>query len=381
MTRTHGGRDTAVDDLIDRICQSPDIPITRARERMLRALARRRDDPSLPPMRHSKVTASRLRRILDYYFDKTLQGRAEKHRLTLPLGQRGRSKSYTIEREQNVSQLKCVEHFWDAHCVQRPDREELLVIHTEPLFFWVPKDRCFVRFLDVNWESTDRIPAFELEKVSSRFAPEDLIPSFHYRPSGEVGARDHILRFFRRYDVVKQKAMTIVSQTSRECPQADKLWHRNLILLGNRRTNALFKRLQDERADELAMTLSDHAIECKDAEPRDDSSEYAFALLTRMPNRAPIGVVTTIGANHGRAAEKVAEFLMDEKQLKGFYDTHGIDKSKPLPATFQILFGVKILDFDNPVEVTPVESTIAAAATARPLKLTRSKARTAGARE
>jgi hypothetical protein len=342
-----------VEALVARIRSSREIHLTAACGRLLQRLATRRDDVS----HDEKVTASRLRDVLDYYFDKTEGGRRETDRLRLPVVRPGSNENYTLQQEANRLRLTRVEHFWDSHCVGRPDREELLVVYTEPLFFWVKSQRCFVRFLDINWESTDTIPDDLLKRAHEHYEREDLVPSFHYKPSGEVAARDSLLRFLRRYNVIKHKQMQVNSLPSRECPHNDSLWSRNLIMLGNRRTNGLLRRLQDDRAEPLEMVLMDEDIACRRKPPCRDTPQLAYALLTRMRNRNPAGVVTMIGANHGRAAEKVAEFVTDEDQLNRFYSECGIDASRVLPETFQILFSVDILDFDNPLKAQVVSST------------------------
>jgi hypothetical protein len=53
-----------------------------------------------------------------------------------------------------------------------------------------------------------------------------------------------------------------------------------------------------------------------------------------------------IAANHGRATQKVAEYLTSEVLLRALFQKVGVQSEQSLPTTFQILFSVETHDFD-----------------------------------
>jgi hypothetical protein len=341
-----------------------DRGLTEASRELLRELVSR-----TPGDRHhvdgsvqARVANHRLRESLLYHFNKTLDGRREPERLTfLP-------KSAALVLEPNRLDLSYVEHFWDAHCVGRPAGETLTIIYTEPLFFFDKTNRTYVRFLDINSEA--RVSEEVLAKAKARLKADDLVASFHYQPSGEIGARNLLLAWFRNYDVVERQRMTVESKASRLCASDGALRNGNVVLLGNRRTNTFIRELQAERmtdAEPPLITIEDHTVRLKNPardQSWDDTPRRAYAIVSRMRNMFG-GMATMIAANHGRAAEKVADFLTSETSLKKLYDKYELTREESLPQSFQVLFGVDIFDFDTPVAATVEESSLAAPAPVR----------------
>ena len=325
--------------------------LSQQKEALLRELAKkptgaRSSDPSV----RERVAKHRLREFLAHHFKYTTEGRRQPKKLTLP------RKSVDLIIEDNRRDLTCVEHLWDAHCVGRPASEALRIIYTEPLFFLDKRDHRYVRFLDINCD-TSTVSEADIARARELLGADEIVPSFHYQPSGEIGARNRLLAWLRNYEAIKEEGRRVESKASRLC--TDGQWSRgNIILLGNRRTNTCIRKLQEvalERPSAPAILIDDHCVRVRAADgepPFEDSRTHAFALVSRMPNLFPPGIATFIAANHGRAAEKVAEFLTTEESLKELYATHGLDRERDLPSSFQIVFKVDLYEYDEPVRVS-----------------------------
>jgi hypothetical protein len=136
----------------------------------------------------------------------------------------------------------------------------------------------------------------------------------------------------------------------------------NLILLGSSRTSAFVDALQ--AGNNFVIT----ADEIRNLEPREgEEPSYSGqrhmegklekaeepAVVTRRPGLAPGTVVTMISANHGRGVEGAAQFLTLENEVAAALESSGLDNAAKLPAHFQWLFRVHMVDFDE--EVISVE--------------------------
>jgi hypothetical protein len=83
-----------------------------------------------------------------------------------------------------------------------------------------------------------------------------------------------------------------------------------------------------------------------------------YAILTRMPSPHYGHVITMIAANHGRAAQGVVEFLVNQVKLQTLFERMQIQPNNPLPSSFQIVFQVSVSKLNGegaPETVTPVE--------------------------
>ena len=313
-----------------------------------------------------RTAISRLRAALDDYFDNTTDGRREEYRIEIPEG----TTPYGIDLVKNRLRLGNVERFWDAHCINRSDEDSILILYTEPLFFWNEKGRYFIRFLDINEELNQPDQLQPKVRIAASKAPvsSELLPSFNYQPGGEIGARNRIAECLRQLKSIQRRSILVEPKPSREFVNDDKVWSMNVVVLGNQRTSLIFKTLQE--GCQILIGPQSITSSLKGSQPEyfdgpyvgalqgDDKKRHAYAVVTRRRNRDPSGVVTLIGANHGRAAEKVAEFITDDARLGYFYREHGIAPDCALPEVFQILFRVDILDFDNPYKIEPVLSTL-----------------------
>jgi hypothetical protein len=300
-------------------------------------------EPDAPAL--VRTTVTRLRHHLDDFFKYTPSGRQCARRIFLPDGS-----PYLLRVIDNNVQLDAVERFWDAHIISGGD---CAIIYTEPLFFWDEDRRAYIRFLDINFESLD--PDQIARGIRGEFGPDHpalkMKPCFHYQASGEIHACHKIQSWF------EQNRVPIDVALSRD-RNDDWALERNLIVLGNRRTNRLVRKLQAGLAYEL---LSEHIVirdpdpnrneqpEYKDLQPSGDGTEgnYVYAIVTRRPSLNRKRCATVIGANHGRAAEIVAHYLTSEKSLDSLYDLMGVQGTDRLPSQFQVLFRVGVVDFDT----------------------------------
>lgn len=296
-----------------------------------------------------RVAISRLREDLARYFDGTSLGRQEPLRIELPK----RVTPYVLRLVPNSLQLHPREKLWDAYFIDRASESPISIVFTEPLFFFDPKEACFIRYLNINYEAID---TEELrQKIQREHGPDHpackLEPSYHYQPGGEIEARSTLMECLRQSKAYEHQPRPIRMKVSRDYVANKNFVSEDIVVLGNRRTSWLFKTLQEK----MPITVEDATIAIKGMGTLKDEPPYAFAVFTRRRNLDERGVVTMIGANHGRAAEKVAEFVNADEQLKALYaEIPDLNPHEALPEQFQILFRVKVLAFDNPRDVQPV---------------------------
>ena len=290
---------------------------------------------------HSDVRTAihRLRRELREFFKYDPEGKTSRQCLNIPLGT-----PYRIQVVGNQRNLDPIEQFWDAHFNNDAGN---LIVYTEPLFFWDAKERCYIRYLDLNDES----PSLDSHRIRSSIPlthrVKDLTPCYHYQASGETQAQRILRKWFEH-----QKESDISVKISRECVDRE-VWEHNLVVLGNNRTNKFLRALQDKQkfrleVDRIVIEPHDHkrAQEFIDLQPssREPTGRYVYAIVTRGPSRVAQRTATTIAANHGRAIEKVSEYLTSENTLGQLYKR--LSLSGTLPSRFQLLFRVQTVDFE-----------------------------------
>jgi hypothetical protein len=288
-----------------------------------------------------RALVARLREKLDDFYRYTPLGKAAPVRLNLPKGT-----PYAIRLIENRHELDDAEHFWDAHFGQN---NKNLIIYTEPLFFWDKHNRCYIRFLDINSDRPE-VDAQQIRaSIPKNHPAHQLEPCFHYQSAGETQAQRILRKWFEQQD------NKVRVEVSRECVEAW-VWDYNLVILGNARSNRFLRELQDG----LAMVLRDDRITVRrtpeDKRPSEiedlipsttrPGAYYVHAIVTRGLGRAQHRCVTLIAANHGRAIEKVAEFLTNPDNLKQLYRDLRLDPGEPLPLTFQWLFRLKLLNHE-----------------------------------
>jgi hypothetical protein len=296
-----------------------------------------------------RVAIHRLREDLHRYFKST--GRQETHRIELP--KKKKITDYIVRLVPNF-ELSPVEAFWEPYFIDPSPDHPISIVYTEPLFFWDAEHRTFTRFLDLNYEALNRdeLTKMIISEHGSQHPALRMEASYHYQPGGEIEVRHTVYECLRQSQANRRQSKSIQMKVSREYVSNKNFVAENLIVLGNKRTSWLFKELQEE----MPITVEKDSILVRGrAEPYKDDKLYAYSVLTRRPNIDDQAVVTMIGANHGRASEKVAEFVTrDERLSAAFSRIDEIKRNAPLPRKFQILFRVKILPFDNPREIHPV---------------------------
>jgi hypothetical protein len=307
-------------------------------------------DPNWDPRRGTiRVAIHRLRGELRTFFN-YLEGKHSDFRLDIPRGT-----PYRIEVIKNVLHYDPIERFWDAHFNNGAPN---LIISTEPLFFWDQGRRCFVRYLDINDESASLDAGHIRDLLPPNHPARELTPCFHYQPSGDANACQKIRAWFQQQDGISVKF-------SRDCTDREVLGH-NLIVLGNNRTNKYLRTLQKG----LGFSLGDDRIIVQGGKkkrrreyfdlketPDDKAGRYVYAVVTRRPSLVNQRCATIIGGNHGRAVEKVAEYLTTEQTLDGLYRWLGLSPEAELPSQFQLLFRIQTVDFElAPAEAEPEDA-------------------------
>lgn len=286
-----------------------------------------------------RTSVSRVRQGLKGFFKYELAGKKSASRLQIPY-----RPPYRLEIVKNEPALDPVETFWDAHF---SNASQNLIIYTEPLFFWDKEHRCYIRYLNLNDESS----SLDVDRIR-RNLPADhpatrLQPCFHYQSSGETQAQRILRKWFEQQDDVDVKL-------SRECVDSE-VWKHNIVVLGNSRTNRFLRILQKE----LTFLLQDDKVAVKargrkrsyelvdlEPSPKEPSERYLYAVLTRRPSTVKQRCVTMIAANHGRGIEKVAETLTLPNAIDRLYSQLQLDRTQPLPDRFQLLFRIQTLDHE-----------------------------------
>jgi hypothetical protein len=314
-----------------------------------------------------KVCISRLRKELERYFLDTTSGRALNWRLEIP--DRSDGKPYELNLLPNHRDLRSDLRFWDAYTAE----DSLpLIVYTQPLFFWDKANRIYFRFLDVNHADQLSSLAKKLEAIAETHGLEhpviNLEPCYQYLSIGESRMIRYLQKWFRENWVqgaqlpLKERAKDRMKDPISERPRTpldvkssreveDEIYHRNVIVLGNTRTNqymnSFHKGLQLQLGPDQVL-ITKHGTEGVPGTLTDregeDGSHYAYVIVTRIPNREPLKWVTMLAANNGIAGCKVVESLTSEEHTKELFSKAGWSGKEPLPARFQMLFEVKITE-------------------------------------
>src|ERR1035437_9890072 len=226
-----------------------------------------------------------------------------------------------------------------------------MLVYTDVLFFRDDSGN-YLRNIYVNG-----LPggAEEIQERAPAKAFHGLKPSYHFTSAGEVQSMLALIWLFARL-----KAPLEVRNS--RFTSWNEMRSSNLILLGSSRTNAFLDALQSGNN----FVITDDAI--RNTAPREgEEPSYSGqrhmegklekavepAVVTRRPGLAPGTVVTMIAANHGRGVEGAAQFLTLEGDVAAALKSSGLDNTGKLPAHFQWLLRVHIVDFDE--EVISVE--------------------------
>ena len=194
----------------------------------------------------------------------------------------------------------------------------------------------------------------EAKQEMGRRLPDSLkgaVPTFHFVSGGEVQAVVLLTQGFHEMQASLQV------KNSRSASWAD-IQNSNLVVVGCSRANSFVRNLQSGEK----LLVRDHYIE--DCEATDGvASRYEcsrflcgsfervsdYALVTRRPGPADGTCVTLIGANHGRAFQGAAEFLLRDDKVRELLETLAPGGQSPVPRHFQVLLRVEMVDFNEEV--------------------------------
>ena len=288
-------------------------------------------------------------RIAEYF----AQSPNEKIQCVLPKANKARG--YQLQFLKTDGILAC-RSFWAAHV---GSEREIDVVLEPMLFYWDDDDGIMMRFMNANIEGTDRESALAvLKKHHEQHHKESLIPGHIYIEVGSVLAAEAIRDFLRVEG--KHTHVVVNKQTQREWQQGSP------ILIGNERTSAPVKRiLRSVPEGSLAYRLDEHryagialekptpeeieALEKIGVRPDADGNFWTpltkgtFGIVRRIPNPfGGDGVMTLISADGTLTTRQIAAALVDEVQLRPIFAKLGWRFDKPLPATFEILFFVRL---------------------------------------
>jgi hypothetical protein len=287
-----------------------------------------------------------------------------------------------------------VERFWNPYFLV--DAGTPRIVFAEPVFFR-NAERIYIRHLDCN----DPNGRWAFWDLLGKDKAEELIPSYHYLPAGELLAVLIIMREFQRRKVFLDFGTTKTYSTW------GSLKDENVILVGSSRSNPHIAQLQkDERftvtengvqttVDETLKKYLDgsEGLRPVDRESRrveietlahlrgeerrgsEDENWYwaekeydrrlldaipaaqfrKYVVVTRKPGTHEGKTITMIAANHGRAAQGVAGYLTERRNVKSLLtDVMKVGIAAVLPAHFQILFEVNMTKEKGDVEAKEI---------------------------
>ena len=284
---------------------------------------------------------ARLRRALNNFY-RTI-GKRNRRRLNIPEGI-----PYRLQATSNDLPVDWAEEFWYPYI----DAESNVLVWAEPLVFYDASIRGFIRFLDVN--ADDLVTAAKLEKkLPSEYRGRQLVPSFGYQSSGDIAA----VHGFQNW--LGAKGVTLLPLVSRDTTEKAVL-HKNAIIIGNKRTNTYVKTLQeglDFAVDRTRVIISEPDDSRNEKAKYDDfvptrvarsaKPDFAYALVTRRPNIRKSATATVISANHGRAIERVSQFLMDKDSMSALFKSRMSPEDEAWPQCFQVVFEIEVHQYDQ----------------------------------
>ena len=353
--------------LLGRVLQSPQFATVESLRRILKYLFDRSEDAgNAPPKEYEiaveglhrpasfdpktdpivRVNIAAIRTRLRNYFEGP--GRSEPVCMTIPKGQyrlcwqeRGAQR---VGTDRVPGTTEACDRFWRPYLSGGAPN---ILVYSELLFFRDNRGN-YIRNIHVN-DRTSGIT--DLKRELPEVPVDELRPSFHFASAGEVKAILALERTF--FDM----QLSLNVRDSRFLSWAD-VQKSNLILLGSSRTNTFLSALQGEEC----FVISDKCID--NVDPRGSEQkryegqrfmegrlerEVEYAVVTRRPGVLGESAVTVIAANHGRAMQGAGEALASEEKLSAILEAMGYGPGVQLPARFQILLRIDMLDFDEEI--------------------------------
>ncbi len=279
-----------------------------------------------------RTAIHRLRVHLGEFFKKDPRGRRCVHALEIHT----ETKKYELRAVLNAFP---VESFWGAHYHQ-DGVNKTLIVWAEPLVFFDPTQNAVIRYREIN---SDSIDPKKLE-IPEGHPASLLVPAFGYQSSGDIAAVYCVERLLSEMQVPVARRVTRETN-KKEVNGSD------VVILGNTRMNVFVDDLQNRfmfLLDKKSVSVVDPRegeknayVDYTPSQSPAQSSEYAYAVLTRRPNISKNKTVTMIVGNHGRAIEKVTEYVTSEPNLHALWHERMNGRSS-WPTTFQVLFEVGV---------------------------------------
>lgn len=302
-------------------------------------------DPKADPI--IRVSMAGIRERLRAYFEN--EGAGERVRVSIPKGQyklcfSPAEPAAALPRAETQARRR----FWDPYLA--PGATNILV-YTEVLFFRDHHGN-FVRNIFVNDLAAG---APEFAERGLKLELEDFRPSFHFVSAGEMHSLLSLSRAFQEIGApLDIRNSRFFSWTEMQGA--------NLILLGSARTNPFLNSLQGKEPFVITPETIVNQIPAP-GEPVEYRGRRFYegmlerveewALITRRPGLGRGTSITLVAANHGRAIEGAGHFIAREDGARRLMEAIGAGESDTLPAHFQVLLRVDMIDFVE--EVVNVE--------------------------
>jgi len=277
-----------------------------------------------------------LRQGIDTFFN-SLQGRRQLQRLSIEIEKH----FYILKAIRNPC---AIEQFWAAHA----SGGNVLVVWAEPLVFFDAKNRAYIRYLDINDVS-------EIRTLKKNHPARKLIPCFGYQSSGIVESVSELRRALPLVSGLDTEASS-TRDTARTI-----VFEREAVILGNARMNPYVREFEESMwfqvKKECVIIRNPKArqteSEFEDYAPQQENEEgVTHVVLTRMHNRQADRAITCISSNHGRAVERVVDFVLNSRRegtsaVSSMEELwigmmNGADRES-WPSTFQVLFEIKVV--------------------------------------
>lgn len=330
--------------LIEEVCKSEEIQSLGKGAELLRYLAVYSDDCDKKMRNSSEISdqvigngtnvrslIAKLQHQLDRYFDDT--GSQHEHRILInrsePLGRRNPNQ-FAVEYISNRGYGPATRKFWKDYLSVRITT---LIGFGIPLFQTDEERTVFTRNVNLN---------------EDRALPNPELASYPFVTVGEVMAMLHLTKW------LTSKHISVIHQSyEHESHISDPVQNfttANGIILGAPQINGVLEEYQREKS--FRFVLENRQIldlftgETTYAERTVVSGhlDISRVLVSRRPGMRG-GVITLISANKGRAIQRIAESLTTESELKAMFQREPFASwEQALPPSFQLLFGVEILD-------------------------------------
>ncbi|MBI5084121.1 MAG: hypothetical protein HZB13_05930 [Acidobacteria bacterium] len=232
------------------------------------------------------------------------------------------------QEAESAEGREAFQKFWSPYL---QNGAETTIVFTSPLFFRDAQYR-YVRDIHVNNEQ-------QKDKLGAVLGADNIAewaPSRHYYSAGEVESVLKILSCLHE-EGAHVRCRAIDSED-----QLPERHDNHLIAIGSGRTNWY---LDDQQAGLHFIVNQTHVeVEGSTITYSDGSDVHGrlikHAVLTRRPSYHDGIAVTLIAANHGRAAEGVAEYLTTGRDLVDLVER--LAGTGELPDKFQALFRVTL---------------------------------------